>query len=81
MMSLTFSTEICISGITKRCLNGWVNGSYNFRTKLPAYEVHGSNSATTGYHQKSHDRLVVSIHYRFGNRLNIAHFYYILAQL
>lgn len=36
---ITFSTQICILGITKRCLNGWVNGSYNFRTKLPAYEV------------------------------------------
>ncbi|XP_055846427.1 uncharacterized protein LOC129912270 [Episyrphus balteatus] len=31
-------------GITKRCLNGWVNGSYNFRTKLPAHET---NSIST----------------------------------
>ncbi|XP_036329668.1 uncharacterized protein LOC118741800 [Rhagoletis pomonella] len=33
------SMHVIELGITKRCLNGWVNGSYNFRTKMPAYET------------------------------------------
>lgn len=32
-------TIILISGLMRKCLYGWVNGSYNFRTKLSAAQI------------------------------------------
>lgn len=28
-----------ITGITRKCLNGWVNGGFNFRTKLSGHQI------------------------------------------